>query len=127
MSNDYEVLKQKFSNFKVFIKEVSRKTDQLSKFALLSDDQWLVLVQKQVVPHFKNNSIDTVLDEMVEYLDIDKTKETHVNKLRRYLECFSEFLLSDQSIEVKKQMDEAAKEMKESDDPYLRELANVKL
>ena len=127
MSNDYEVLKQKFTNFKVFIKEVSRKTDQLSKFALLSDDQWLVLVQKQVVPHFKQNSLDTVLDEMVQYLDIDKTNEEHVNKLRRYLNCFSEFLLSDESTQLKEQMEEASKEMQDSDDPYLRELSNLKL
>lgn len=46
MSSDYQVLQQKFNNFKVFIKEISRKSDQLSKFGLLSDDQWLCLSRR---------------------------------------------------------------------------------
>lgn len=127
MSSDYEVLQQKFNNFKVFIKEISRKPDQLSKFGLLSDDQWLVLVKKNIVPHFKNNSLDTVVNEMVEYLDIDQTNEGNMDKLRRYLECFSEFLLSESKKEVQQHIADATQDLEDSDDPYLQQLANLKI
>lgn len=127
MSSDYQVLQQKFNNFKVFIKEISRKSDQLSKFGLLSDDQWLVLVKKNIVPHFQNNSLDTVIKEMVEYLDIDETNAANVDKLTRYLECFAEFLLSEAKKDVQQHIADASKELEDSDDPYLKQLANIKL
>ena len=57
MSSDYEILQEKFGRFKVFIKEISRKGDQLHKFGLLSDDQWLVLVDRNILPHFKAHTV----------------------------------------------------------------------
>ena len=127
MSSDYEILKQKFTNFKVFIKEISRKDTQINKFEMLSDDQWLVLVNKNIVPHFNSNSLDTVMNEMIEYLDIDQTNEENINKLKRYLECFSEYLMGEQKKELQQHIAQASSEMEESDDPYLKELANLKL
>lgn len=127
MTSDYQILQQKFTNFKAFVKSISRKRDQLNKFELLSDDQWLVLVNKNIVPHFKNNSLDTVVNEMIEYLEIDQTNEETMAKLRRYLECFSEYLLGEQKKELQQHIAEASSEGEDSDDPYLRELANLKI
>lgn len=127
--SDYKVLQQKFNNFKVFVKEISRKRDQISKFDMLSDDQWLLLVHKNIVPHFNNNSLDTVVNEMIDYLDIDKTNEENVTKLTRYLSCFAEFLQDKANEEVYEHISDVSidiDDLKDSDDPYLKQLADLK-
>lgn len=86
-----------------------------------------LLVKKNIVPHFQNNSLDTVIKEMVEYLDIDETNAANVDKLTRYLECFAEFLLSESKKDVQQHIADASKELEDSDDPYLKQLANIKM
>jgi hypothetical protein len=111
--NDFEFLKNKFANFKIFIKTISRRPQKLAYLSLLSDDDWLVLVYKDIVPHFKNNSMHTIVDDMVKYLDIDKADVENVTKLTRYLECFAEFLLSDDHKEVQEQASQRAQQIDE--------------
>jgi hypothetical protein len=124
--NDFEFLKNKFANFKVFIKTISRRPQKLAYLSLLSDDDWLVLVYKDIVPHFKNNSMHNIVDEMIKYLDIDKTDVDNVTKLTRYLECFAEFLLSDDHKDVQEHAAQKAQQIDEMKTKMIDQIEAIK-
>lgn len=127
MSNDYEVLIQKFNNFQKFVAEIGDE-DKVAKFNKLTPDQWICLASANITPYFQNNTMDQAVDEMCLHLNIDKTNEQNMSKLRRYLDCFSEYLLQDDMKEVVKQKTKEIEPIDgEEDDEYLRALANVKL
>ena len=125
MSNVYEILKTRFSNFQKFLLEIG-EADKVSKFSRLSNDQWLVLASANITPYLKSNTMDTAVTEMCDQLGIDKENEEHTDKLKRYLECFAEYLSQDSMQEV---VQEKAKQIEpvDQDDPYLKMLSGLNI
>jgi hypothetical protein len=119
--NDYKILQQKFENFQKFVKEVSLSPEKISKFSLLSRDQWLILASKNIVPYLKSNTMEKAVSEVVDYMGIDKSNVEHTTKIRRYLECFSEYLSQDDVTQMVKEKEATV----DTSDPYLEALSKL--
>jgi hypothetical protein len=119
--NDYQVLQKKFENFQKFVKEVSTSPQKMSQFSMLSHDQWLILASKNIAPYFENNTIGKAVSEVMDYMGIDKSNVEHTNKIQRYLECFSEYLLQDKVKEMVKEKEVTV----DKSDPYLEALSKL--
>ena len=130
MMNDYDVLQKKFHNFRNYVNEIANNKGKLSTFMRLTFDQWLVLAYDNILPHVQNNGIDKAIDEMNDYLGLDKSNGEQQNKIRRYIMCFSDYL--SQSDDLKRIADNKKNTPEvqideDEDDPYLRALSKLKI
>ena len=88
MNTDYHVLMQKFNNFKTFVKEISNNTKAVEGYEKMTDSEFLLLGLSFLVPNAKN--LDIVVAQMASKLEV--TDEELVKKIKRYVECFVEYL-----------------------------------
>jgi serine/threonine protein phosphatase PrpC len=126
MSNDYEILKTKFSNFQKFLGTIG-DADKVAKFSKLSHDQWLVLASANITPYLKSNTMDHAVTEMCDQLGIDKTIDENIDKLKRYLNCFAEYLSQDNMQEVVQEKAKEIEPIDDEDDPYLKMLSGISM
>ena len=88
MSTDLQILLQKFNNFKNYIKTVSTNTIVLKDYENMSDNEFLLFGLGFLIPN--KNKITQVNNNLCSKLDI--TNELHKEKIRRYIDCFIEYL-----------------------------------
>ena len=88
MSTDYQLLLQKFNNFKVYIKSVSTNQEVIKDYENMTDNEFILFGLGFLVPN--KAKLDMILDQICKKLNI-KDKEQR-DKIRRYLECFIEYL-----------------------------------
>jgi hypothetical protein len=87
MSNNFEILTQKFENFKNFIKEHS-KSPKISAFDNYKPIQFLSY--SAVLMKFKEDGkLQEIVDKTVAELEMDPI---HKDKIMRYYLCFVEYL-----------------------------------
>ena len=88
MSNDLEILKQKFANFKKFISEHSQNKQKVALMEKYSDVDFLnysfILVQAN-----KAGKLGFLVDATCKELQIE---DQHKEKVKRYYDCFIEYL-----------------------------------
>lgn len=92
MTNDLEVLFQKFDNFKAYLNEVAVDKHKLKPLLSQSNDQMLARSVMLLAVYKKINSIDLIINTTCVELGI--TKQEHKDKIKRYFECFIEYLSS---------------------------------
>lgn len=88
MSTDYQVLLQKFNNFKKFVKQVSTKTEVINDYEKMTDNEFILFGVGFLVPN--KDKLDLITDKVYEKLAL--TDEAHKEKIKRYLTCFIEYL-----------------------------------
>ena len=87
MSSNYEVLLQKFNNFKKFVKENS-KNPQVSLFEQYTEQQ--LLQYSSVLFHFDSQGkLKEIVDKTVQELGMDVK---HTDLVNRYYRCFIDYL-----------------------------------
>jgi hypothetical protein len=87
MSNDFQVLQEKFQNFKKFMTEIST-SPKIQLMKQYTDMQFLafsVILSKAK----SDNKLNEFVDKTCEELEI---KSEHKDKLLRYYLCFCEYL-----------------------------------
>ena len=89
MSTDFQVLNQKFNNFKVYIKSVSSNDSVIRDYENMSDNEFLLFGLGFLVPN--KEKLDIVLEQICSKLKI--TDQEQRDKIKRYLECFIEYLI----------------------------------
>ena len=88
MCTDYQILLQKFANFKEYIKSVSTDEKIIDNYTKMTDNQFLLFGMGFLVPN--KNQIDRVVKDVCAKLHI--TEDAQHEKVKRYLECFIEYL-----------------------------------
>ena len=87
MSSNYEVLLQKFNNFKKFIKENSN-SPKVALFEQYTEQQ--LLQYSSVLFHFDSQGkLKEIVDKTIQELEMDPK---HTNLLNRYYRCFVDYL-----------------------------------
>ena len=87
MSSNYEILIQKFNNFKKFVKENS-KSPKVALFESYSDAQFLQY--SAVLVHFHTEGkLREIVDKTIEDLAFDPV---HADKINLYYKCFCDYL-----------------------------------
>lgn len=88
MSTDFQVLLQKFNNFKIYIKSISSNEQVITDYENMSDNEFLLFGLGFLVPN--KSKLDMILEQVCSKLNI--TDKEQRDKVRRYLECFIEYL-----------------------------------
>ncbi len=84
---DYQMLLQKFNNFKTFVASVSSNAKVIKDYETMTDSEFLLFGVAFLLPN--TGKLDLIVTQMMTKLGI--TMETDRDKLRRYLECFCEY------------------------------------
>jgi hypothetical protein len=80
-------IQEKFENFKVFVKQVSKNQETI---ALYEDMSWMKLQSMAYVLLLPNrNRLDEIIPEMQKKLDFS---DEHLPKFKRYIELFVEYI-----------------------------------
>ena len=88
MTTDYHLLIQKFNNFKIFVKEIS-KSESVSNYENMTDSQFLLFGLGFLVPNA--DKLETIVQQIVAKLEI--TNDEHMDKIKQYMQCFTDYLL----------------------------------
>ena len=88
MSTDYHILLQKFYNFKEFVGKVCNKPEVIKDYENMSDSEFLLFGLGFLLPN--KSKMELIVAQMVTKIGV--TEEEHITKIRRYLECFTEYL-----------------------------------
>ena len=87
MSSNYEILIQKFNNFKKFVKENS-KSPKVALFEQYSEQQ--LLQYSSVLLHFDSQGkLKEIVDKTIDELEMDVK---HTDLMNRYYRCFIDYL-----------------------------------
>jgi hypothetical protein len=89
MSTDFQILLQKFNNFKSYVKSISSNQTVISDYDNMSDNEFLLFGLGFLVPN--KEKIDMIVDQICQKLQI--TDAEHKEKIKRYIECFIEYLV----------------------------------
>lgn len=87
MSTDYHLLIQKFNNFKIFVKEIS-KSKAVSSYESMTDSQFLLFGLGFLVPNA--DKLEMIVQQIVTKLEI--TNDEHMDKITQYMQCFTDYL-----------------------------------
>jgi len=99
MSTDYQILLQKFGNFKAYIKSVSHNQQVIQDYENMSDSEFLLFGLGFLVPN--KDKLDIIIDQISSKLSI--TEKEQRDKIRRYLECFIDYLIQINNPEMLKE------------------------
>lgn len=88
MTTDYHLLIQKFNNFKIFVKEIS-KSESVSNYENMTDSQFLLFGLGFLVPNA--DKLEMIVQQIVAKLEI--TNDEHMDKIKQYMQCFTDYLL----------------------------------
>lgn len=87
MSTDYHLLIQKFNNFKIYVKEIS-KSKAVSSYESMTDSQFLLFGLGFLVPNA--DKLEMIVQQIVTKLEI--TDDEHMDKIAQYMQCFTDYL-----------------------------------
>ena len=115
--NDYDILFQKFDNFKKFCREVSQNKEKLELLVSQDNPQMLARSTLLLAVYKKIGNVDLITNTTCLELGI---ADQHKDKIKRYFECFVEYLSSmhpnvpalEITEEMKQQVQEKIKELK---------------
>lgn len=88
MSTDYQVLLQKFENFKKFVIEITPDKKIVKEYENMTNNEFLLFGSGFLVPN--KDKIDQIVSQLCNKVKV--TQPEHRVKLQRYLECFIEYL-----------------------------------
>lgn len=88
MSTDYQVLISKFNNFKAFIKDVANNKTVIQDYEKMSENEFLLFGLGFLVPN--KGKLNLIVEQITNKLQVKDSE--HINKVKRYLECFIEYL-----------------------------------
>ena len=106
MSSDMQVLVEKFSNFKKFVKE-NAKSPSVKMFESYTDKQFFGFSHLLVKMH-EEKKLDDLVTKTVNDLEIDPI---HTDKIMRYYLCFIDYVkaINQQSANTKEEAPELIK------------------
>ena len=84
-----EIIHQKYKNFTLFLRGISKESDKINQIEQLSVEQ---LIQGYVTYNAKFKNLTDSAKEIVEILNIDKEDTESLQKITKYLEFFKEIL-----------------------------------
>ena len=88
MSTDYQLLLQKFYNFKKFIAENAKIEKCIEEYNKMSDNEFLLFGIGFLLPN--KDRIDLIVPKICEKVGL--TEPDQKDKVKRYIECFIEYL-----------------------------------
>lgn len=88
MSTDYQILIQKFNNFKTFIKSVTKNEQVIKDYEKMTDNEFMLFGLGFLIPNKKK--LSNVVDQIS--IKVEVTDKLCKEKIQRYLECFIEYL-----------------------------------
>lgn len=88
MTTDYQILLQKFNNFRTFIKSISSNQNVIKDYENMTENEFLLFGLGFLLPN--KNKLDTIVEQISSKLSI--TNNEHKDKVKRYLNCFIEYL-----------------------------------
>ena len=84
-----QIIHQKYKNFTLFLRGISKESDKINQIEQLSVEQ---LIQGYVTYNAKFKNLTDSAKEIVEILNIDKEDTESLQKITKYLEFFKEIL-----------------------------------
>ena len=84
-----QIIHQKYKNFTLFLRGISKESDKINQIEQLSVEQ---LIQGYVTYNAKFKNLTDSAKEIVEILNIDKEDTESLEKITKYLEFFKEIL-----------------------------------
>ena len=84
-----EIIHQKYKNFTLFLRGISKESDKINQIEQHSVEQ---LIQGYVTYNAKFKNLEESAKEIVEILNIDKEDTESLHKITKYLEFFKEIL-----------------------------------
>jgi hypothetical protein len=88
MTTDYQVLIQKFNNFKSFVQEISPKKEVINEYNKMSESEMILFCIGFLIPN--RDKLDIIVSQMATKLEIND--EEYKSKIKRYLQCFIEYV-----------------------------------
>ena len=88
MSTDYQVLIQKFNNFKAYVAGISPNKDVIKEYEGMSESEMMLFVIGFLIPNMAK--LDLIVAQMAQKIGLNN--EDDKGKIKRYLECFIEYV-----------------------------------
>ena len=88
MSTDFQILMQKFHNFKTFVTQIAVNKEVIKEYNNMSDNEFLLFGLGFLLPN--QGKLDLIVTQMCQKIGVNQPDDT--DKLRRYLLCFIEYL-----------------------------------
>ena len=89
MSTDYQILMQKFNNFKKFITSICKNEEVLKEYETMSENTFLLFGLGFLLPN--KDKLSFVAERVCEKIGCPENDD-HKKKIVRYFECFCEYL-----------------------------------
>lgn len=88
MTTDYQVLMQKFHNFKDYIKTVCNNQQILADYSKMTDNEFLLFGLGFLIPN--KDKVNLIVKQVCKKMNV--TDEEAIKKITKYMECFIEYL-----------------------------------
>ena len=88
MATDYQVLIQKFNNFKTFICEICKDQNVLEEYKNMSENTFMLFGLGFLYPN--KDKLNLIVQKVCDKIKVKD--EEHKKKILRYFECFCEYL-----------------------------------
>jgi RAB protein geranylgeranyltransferase component A len=85
---DFQILLKKFNNFKEYVKSVAPNKAVVADYENMSDNEFMLFGLGFLVPN--KEKLNMIVDQICKKLDV--TNDEHREKIKRYIECFIEYL-----------------------------------
>lgn len=88
MSTDYQVLIEKFHNFKEYVKSICNNQQVLADYSKMTDNEFLLFGLGFLIPN--KNKVPLIVKHVCSKMKV--TDEEAQKKVAKYMECFIEYL-----------------------------------
>jgi len=88
MSTDYQVLIQKFNNFRKFVCEICKDEQVLNEYKNMSENTFLLFGLGFLLPN--KDKLPLIAEKVCDKIKV--SNDDHKKKISRYFECFCEYL-----------------------------------
>ena len=88
MSTDYQVLMQKFHNFKEYIKTICNNPQIVADYSKMTDNEFLLFGLGFLIPN--KDKVPLIVKQVCSKMKV--TDEEAIRKVTKYIECFIEYL-----------------------------------
>jgi RAB protein geranylgeranyltransferase component A len=85
---DFQILLKKFNNFKEYVKSVAPNKAVVADYENMSDNEFMLFGLGFLVPN--KEKLNMIVDQICKKLGV--TNDEHREKIKRYIECFIEYL-----------------------------------
>ena len=99
MSTDYQILLEKFQNFKNYVTQIAKDKRTIKDYESMTNNEFLLFGSCFLLPN--KDKLEQIMVQLCQKLKVNQPDQRE--KLQRYMECFIEYLEQLDSTKIAKE------------------------